>query len=86
MDCRKTYEIKEDDWPVRSMGLVVKLLEDALLQIQEDPKLFLNENFMIGISSDIEDKEPEMKNYLLYIFEEKQTDTAGGESKSLLYD
>ena len=63
---------------MRSMELVVDLLEDALMLIQEDRKLFLDENFMMGIFSDIEDKVPQLNEYLLYIFEEKQTDTFGG--------
>ena len=63
---------------MRSMELVVDSLEDALMLIQEDRKLFLDENFMMGIFSDIEDKVPQLNEYLLYIFEEKQTDTVGG--------
>ena len=82
----KTHELKGDDWLVRSMGLMVDSLEDALMQIQEDPKLFLDENFMMGIFSDIEDKVPQLKEHLLYLFEEKQTDTIVGESQSLPYD
>ena len=63
---------------MRSMELVVDSLEDALMLFQEDRKLFLDENFMMGIFSDIEDKVPQLNEYLLYIFEEKQTDTVGG--------
>ena len=51
------------------MGLVVDLIEDGLLKIQEYPKLFLDEKFMMGIFSDIEDKAPQLKEYLLYPFE-----------------
>ena len=43
------------------MGSVVKFLEDALMQIQEDPKPFLGENFMMEIFSYIEDKVPQLK-------------------------
>ena len=42
------------------MGLVVNSLEDASMKIQEDPKLFLDENFMMGIFSDIEYKVPQL--------------------------
>ena len=52
--------------------MVVDSLEDTLIQIQEDPKLFFDENFMIGIFSDIEDKVQQLKEYLLYLFEKKK--------------
>ena len=38
---------------MRSMGFMVDSLEDALMQIQEDPKIFLDENFMMRIFLDI---------------------------------
>ena len=65
----KTNRIKGDNFLARCMGLVVDLLKNSLMQIQEDPKLFLDENFMIGIFSEIEDNAPKLKEYLLYPFE-----------------
>ena len=40
---------------------------------------------MIRVFSDIENKVQQLKEYLLYIFEEKKTDTVSGESKSFPY-
>ena len=56
------------------------------MQVQEDQKLFLDENFMMGIFSNIEYKALQLKDCLLYIFENNLTDTVGGESKLLPYN
>ena len=65
---------------------MVESIEDALMQVQEDQKLFLDENFMMGIFSNIEYKALQLKDCLLYIFENNLTDTVGGESKLLPYN
>ena len=49
----KTHELKVDDCLVKFMGFVFESLRYALIQIQEDPKLFLYDNFMMGIFSDV---------------------------------
>ena len=54
----KMHDLKVNDWLARSMGLVVASCEDSLVKTREDPKIFLDENFMMGIFSDIGDKVP----------------------------
>ena len=49
----KTHELKVDDCLVKFMGFVFESLRDALIKIQEDPKLFLYDNFIMGIFSDV---------------------------------
>ena len=55
---RKTQNLKVNDCLAISMGLVVDSRKDSLVKIQEDPEIFLDEKFMMGIFSDIGDKVP----------------------------
>ena len=65
----KTQELKEDNWSVRYIGLVVDVLEDELMQIQEEPKLFLDQEFMMEIVSEISNQITKLEGFLLFYFQ-----------------
>ena len=57
------------------MGKVLDLMEISFESIVDDPKLILDEEFMMGIFSEISDKVDPFQEYLTYMFEEKLSPT-----------
>ena len=73
------------DWSARSMGKAIDALHDAMVVIESDGSMFLNENFMNSIFSQIHKKEdgtlgplPPLVDAMNYTFEEKQTPAVDG--------
>ena len=80
------------DWSTRSMGKAIDALFDAMLAIEEDGKLFLDEAFMNSVFDKIYHDEhgdpaplPPLQEAMNYQFKEKQTNAIDG-SKVLPYD
>jgi len=80
------------DWSVRSMGKALDALEAALIQIQDNGSLYLDEAFMNSIFSKIhtDDKGKEvslepLEEAMSYQYEVKQTPAVDG-SKVLPFD
>ncbi len=80
------------DWSSRSMGKAVDALYDAMMSIQQDGSLFLNEDFMNSIFDKLYTDEhgnpaplPPLQEAMQYQYEVKQTNTVDG-SKVLPYD
>ena len=49
----KTSELGEHDWSVRSIGRAIDIVHNALKQIKENSKLFLDEDFMNNIFAEL---------------------------------
>ena len=80
------------DWSARSMGKAIDAMYDAMMAIEEDGKLFLDETFMSGIFDNIYiDADgntcplPPLQDAMQYQYEEKLTNAIDG-SKVLPYD
>ena len=71
----KTQDLAEYDFGYYEMGKALDLMETSFESIVDDPKLILDEEFMMGIFSDISDKVDPFQEYLLYMFEEKLSPT-----------
>lgn len=66
------------------MGRVIDLLEPALEEIKMNGKKFLDEDFMMGIFSELLNTIPPFREYWDFIFEEKQTATVGSTTDKML--
>ena len=80
------------DWSARSMGKAIDAMYNAMLAIEEDGKLFLDETFMNGIFDNIYNDAhgntcplPPLQDAMQYQYEEKLTNAIDG-SKVLPYD
>ena len=72
------------------MGIVVDLIEKAMISVSEDGELLLDEDFMMNIFSDKEDCVDPFADYITHLFEEKQSNGVSGsrrkEDKVLPFD
>eukprot|EP00956_Cyclotella_meneghiniana_P008423 scaffold11328_cov66-Cyclotella_meneghiniana.AAC.8 len=86
----KTAELSDYDFGHYDMGKALDTLEAAFEAIIEDPSKFLDEDFMMGLFSEISDKVDPFKAYLEYMFEEKLgnvvVNSKDDEDKVLPYD
>ena len=86
----KTAELSDYDFGHYDMGKALDILEDAFEAIIEDPSKFFDEDFMMGLFSEISDKVDPFKAYLEYMFEEKLgnivVNSKDEEDKVLPYD
>ena len=58
-----THHLGAQNWSVRSMGKAIDALHDALVELETDGSLFLNEIFMKGIFDSIINDVPELAEY-----------------------
>eukprot|EP00956_Cyclotella_meneghiniana_P019144 scaffold32561_cov32-Cyclotella_meneghiniana.AAC.5 len=86
----KTAELSDYDFGHCDMGKALDTLEAAFEAIIEDPSKFLDEDFMMGLFSEISDKVDPFKAYLEYMFEKKLgnvvVNSKDDEDKVLPYD
>ena len=73
------------DWSARSMGKAIDAIYDAMLEVEQDGRRFLDEDFMKGIFSRIyEDSDgnegplPPLRDAMEFTFEHKQTPAMDG--------
>ena len=85
-----TEDLSEFEFGVLDMGIVVDLLEKAMISVSEDGELLLDEDFMMNIFSDIGDCVDPFADYITHLFEEKQSNGVSGsrrkEDKVLPFD
>jgi hypothetical protein len=72
-----THKLSEYGWRERSMGRAITLLHDAFMEVQGDGALLLEENFIMTIISPLYKEIPPLKEYLDYLFEEKEGNVIG---------
>ncbi len=73
----KCGSLAKYDFGLYDMGLTVDLMEAGFEKISTDRKLILEEEFMMNIFLPIVTKVPPMKEYLTYMFEEKEANALG---------
>jgi hypothetical protein len=73
----KTHELGHRNWSERSMGRAVDLMYNAFVEVESDGELMLDEDFMMNIFSPLYAELPELKEYLTYYFEEKESNVIG---------
>ena len=66
------HKLKESDFSVRSMGKTIDVLEKAMSDVVNDGSKMLIEGFMCSIWDDFLLEIPEFKEYMKYMFEEKE--------------
>ena len=59
----KTHELQNHNWGPMSMGRVLDTLEARLIKIKSNPRLILNEDFIMGIFQEYLDELPEFRDY-----------------------
>ena len=67
----KTEELAEYNFGYYDMGRVLDILEAAFEAIIEEPSKFLDEDYMMGLFSEIYEKVDPFDAYLAYMFEQK---------------
>ena len=86
----KTESLLDYDFGYYDMGKALDIMESAFMEIIDDPSKFLDEDFMMGLFSEISDKVDPFKAYLEYMFEEKfgnvVENTKSEDDKVLPYD
>ncbi len=80
----KTHELAHRNWSERSMGRAVDLMYNAFVEVKLDRELMLDEDFIMGIFSPLYKELPELKAYLEYFFEEKESNVIGSCSRDNL--
>ena len=78
-----TEDLEGFDFAMLDMGIACKLLEDAMVDMAKTPELFLDEDFMMNIFSDLQNKVDPFANYLKYIFMEKLSNPSEGSRKQV---
>jgi len=73
----KTHELGHRNWSERSMGRAVDLMYNAFVEVESDGELMLDEDFIMNIFSPLYAELPELKEYLTYYFEEKESNVIG---------
>jgi hypothetical protein len=59
------------------MGRAVDLTYNAVVEVESDGELMLDEDFIMNISSPLYDELPELREHLTYYFEEKESNVTG---------
>ena len=54
------------------MGRMLDTLEDRLVKVQEDPSLFTNEEYILGIFNEYRNEINQFDEYLKYVYENKK--------------
>ena len=71
----KTQDLSAYDFGYYDMGKALDLMETTFKSIVDDPKLILDEDFMMSIFSEISETVDPFQEYLTYMFEEKLSPT-----------
>lgn len=86
----KTESLSHYDFGYYDMGKALDIMESAFMEIIDDPSKFLDEDYMMGLFSEISEKVDPFKAYLEYMFEEKLgnivENTKSEDDKVLPYD
>ncbi len=67
-----THKLGHRDWGEWSMGRAIDLLHSAFVKIQDDPKLMLDYDIILGIFAPLYQDLPEFQEYMGYYKEEKE--------------
>ena len=67
------HKLRRYDWSVRSMGLMVDILERSLIILENNGKYIINEDFMMSIFQELYDKLPPFAEYFKHMYENKKT-------------
>ncbi len=78
----KTHELAHCNWSERSMGRAVDQMYNAFVQVESDGEKMLDEDFIMNIFSPLYEELPELEEYLIYFFEEKESNIVGSYSRS----
>eukprot|EP00956_Cyclotella_meneghiniana_P028916 scaffold68656_cov61-Cyclotella_meneghiniana.AAC.1 len=70
-----THTLAHRGWGERSMGKAYDLLHQAMVEIQANPPLLLDEQYVMNIFQPLYNQLPELKDYLNYYREEKLSNT-----------
>ena len=68
----KTHELAHHNWSPLSMSRVLDTLDEKLATIKANPKLILNQRFMMDIFKEYREELPEFKEYWEDTFKKRQ--------------
>jgi hypothetical protein len=69
----KTHELGHCNWSERSMGRAVDLMYNTSVEVESDGELMLDEDVIMNILSPLYAELHELKEYITYYFEEKES-------------
>jgi hypothetical protein len=78
-------DLGDYDFGVMDMGTVVDTLASAMEDVADNGELFLDEEYMMNIFSDLQKIFDPFDEYLTYISEEKSSNRLGEYSKTLIH-
>ena len=78
----KTHKLAHRDWGEKDMYRANDCLYNALVEIQADGALMIDEDYMMNIFSSLYEDLPELEQYLNYYFEEKELNVVGSKDKA----
>jgi len=68
--------VKGYPWGVRSMGIVADIIFEKYHMIRDDPKLIIDEKFMMSMFDTLENDIPEFKKYNEYLYKKRKSSFA----------
>ena len=72
-----THKVAHRDWGERSMGRAIDLLHNAFIKVRDNPKLFLDYEFIMTIFEPLYEQLPEFSTFMDYYREEKEGNVIG---------
>ena len=72
-----THLLEHRKWGEADMCIAVDLVYNAFLEVEKNGRMMLRESFMMNIFKPLYNKLPELKEYLDWYFEEKETRVIG---------
>ena len=82
----KGHKLGEQDWSCRSANKLIVKLDNKLNKIVESPEKFLDHDFMMNIYAEERSQMTAFDEYMLYVFENKQSPSMDNESKFVRLD
>ena len=70
-------DLEQYDFGVADMATVVDIMDKAFLQVVNDGRKLLDEDFMMEMFKKLTDKIPPLKEYLDFVFNEKRSGLVG---------
>ena len=76
-----THKLSHRNWGERSMGKVIDILYQTMLEIVQDGTKGMDEDYIMNIFKPIEEELPEFKAHLDWYFEAKESNLVDSFSK-----
>ena len=79
------HKLGNHNWSVRSMGIMVDILEQSLMTLENNGEYILDEVFMMGILQELYIKLPPFAEYLKHMYNDKVTTLVGDRKSKIVH-